>query len=264
MDASSLSASVPSMLSMIDVLRANEQLCTELKTSTEPSRELRGLQAELSELENVFQTIQEPLFVVPDLSPIELDAVSKALVKIAGLLSFLNFKVTVAGIDVGGDHWQWIRKKSNIEGLRKQLISTRCGLITLVIPQSSHAFEPRRSIIHSLSHGSWNTAPRVPGVIRSIRPCYVLIFLGLLTILGSLVPAVWRSISHNDISGGFSLAQYILGVGVFVIGCVVAIHSRTCNCWSSDSRAISPNYRSSMELEAVNNISNVQPHESPR
>lgn len=62
-------------------------------------------------------------------------------------------------------------------------------------------------------------------------PCHSLILLGFLTILGSLVPALWRSVARNDIQGGFSLAKYILGVGVFIIGCVVAIHSRTCTCW---------------------------------
>ena len=69
--------------------------------------------------------------------------------------------------------------------------------------------------------------------LRNIRTCYSLIVFGLLTVMGSLVPAMWRSVHSNDISGGFTLAQYILGVGVFVIGCVVAIHSRKCTCWSS-------------------------------
>lgn len=67
--------------------------------------------------------------------------------------------------------------------------------------------------------------------VDRIRTCHILILLGFLTFLGSLVPALWRSIAHNDIQGGFSLAQYILGVGVFIIGCIVAIHSRTCTCW---------------------------------
>ena len=66
----------------------------------------------------------------------------------------------------------------------------------------------------------------------NMRTCYTLIFFGL-TIIGSLVPALWRSIHSNDVSGGFNLAQYTLGVGVFVIGCVVAIHSKRCTCWSS-------------------------------
>ena len=67
--------------------------------------------------------------------------------------------------------------------------------------------------------------------LKLIRTCHILISLGFLTVVGSLVPALWRSVARNDIQGGFSLAQYILGVGVFVIGCMVAIHSRTCTCW---------------------------------
>lgn len=68
-------------------------------------------------------------------------------------------------------------------------------------------------------------------IARSIRACHVFIFLGFLTIVGSLVPAIWRSVARNDTSGGFSLAQYILGVGVVVIGCMVAVHSKRCTCW---------------------------------
>lgn len=67
--------------------------------------------------------------------------------------------------------------------------------------------------------------------LKLVRTCHTLIFLGVLTIIGSLGPALWRSVAYDDIQGGFSLAQYILGVGVFVIGCIVAIHSRTCTCW---------------------------------
>ena len=66
---------------------------------------------------------------------------------------------------------------------------------------------------------------------RKIRPCYVLLALGVLTIVGSLTPALWRSMDRDDLSGGFTLAQYILGVGVFVVGPIVAIHSKTCTCW---------------------------------
>ena len=74
-------------------------------------------------------------------------------------------------------------------------------------------------------------AVRFQRITRSIRMCHIFIFLGFLTIVGSLVPAIWRSVARDDISGGFSLAQYILGVGVFVIGCMVAVHSKSCTCW---------------------------------
>ena len=68
---------------------------------------------------------------------------------------------------------------------------------------------------------------------RRIRPCHSLIALGALTIISSLSFALWRTISSHDMSGGFSLAQYILGVGVFVVGSVTVIHSRNCRCWNT-------------------------------
>ena len=69
------------------------------------------------------------------------------------------------------------------------------------------------------------------------RPCHTIILLGLLTIAGSLVPALWPSSARNDIAGGFSMAQYILAVGVFVVGGMLVIHSRTCSCWSGSPEA---------------------------
>ena len=89
------------------------------------------------------------------------------------------------------------------------------------------------SFLRQSSHirDSFRSNPKT--VWGSIRTCYILIFLGFLTVIGSLIPALWRSINRNDISGGFSIAQYVLGVGVLVIGCTVAIHSSTCTCWSS-------------------------------
>ena len=87
-------------------------------------------------------------------------------------------------------------------------------------PYSENYTTFRRSLISRSRH-----------LLKPIRTCHILVFLGLLTILGSLIPALWRSVARNDIQGGFSLAQYILGVGVFVIGFTVAIHSRTCTCW---------------------------------
>lgn len=63
------------------------------------------------------------------------------------------------------------------------------------------------------------------------RLCYLLILLGALTVAVSLAPAIWRFIADRDLSGGFALAQYILGVGVFAVGSVAAIHSRSCTCW---------------------------------
>lgn len=76
---------------------------------------------------------------------------------------------------------------------------------------------------------------RTPEKRPSIPPCYLLIFLGFITVIGSLVPGLWRARSRNDLSGGFSLAQYILGVGIFIVGSMVAIHSKSCECWKTHS-----------------------------
>lgn len=64
-----------------------------------------------------------------------------------------------------------------------------------------------------------------------IRLCYLLILLGALTVAGSLAPAIWRIVADRDLSGGFALAQYILGVGVFAVWSVTAIHSRNGTYW---------------------------------
>lgn len=64
-----------------------------------------------------------------------------------------------------------------------------------------------------------------------IPPCYTLVAFGILAIAGSLAPALWMSVYGHDMSGGFALGQYILGVGVLVVGSPLVIHSRTCRCW---------------------------------
>lgn len=96
------------------------------------------------------------------------------------------------------------------------------------LPFSELAVGPHIEQYSNLQHSS---TAKIRRFARSIRPCHIFIFLGVLTILGSLIPAIWRSVARDDISGGFSLAQYILGVGVFVIGCMVAVHSKSCTCW---------------------------------
>jgi len=82
--------------------------------------------------------------------------------------------------------------------------------------------------------GSDSGIERTIGVhthLPRFRLCYLLIVFGALTVAGSLAPAIWRSQADHDLSGGFALAQYILGVGVFAVGSVAAIHSRSCTCW---------------------------------
>lgn len=64
-----------------------------------------------------------------------------------------------------------------------------------------------------------------------IRPCYAILLVALSFIIGSLTPAIWWSAVVKDISSAFSIAQYILGVGMFVVGSMIALHAKRCVCW---------------------------------
>ena len=100
-------------------------------------------------------------------------------------------------------------------------------------PSDSTTLVPSLSQMESKSSTVAETQPLPKRGSIKIRPCYILIILGFLSIVGSLAPAIWRANVQDDLSGGFTLAQYILGVGIFVVGSMVAIHSRNCTCWKS-------------------------------
>lgn len=92
---------------------------------------------------------------------------------------------------------------------------------------------PSQRISTTIAHD--RSQARKPRLASFIKPCYVLICFGIITVVGSLAPALWRATIRDDISGAFSLAQYILGVGIFAVGSMVAIHSKTCECWQTHS-----------------------------
>jgi len=118
--------------------------------------------------------------------------------------------------------------ESNIE---MQPFETERGVTLSTVPSILEAQPSQSTVTASQHHANNCDQTHRKTSLLFVRPCYVLIFLGVLTFVGSLVPALWRSTMRNDISGAFSLAQYILGVGTFAVGSMVAIHSKTCKCW---------------------------------
>lgn len=86
------------------------------------------------------------------------------------------------------------------------------------------------------SHSKRSTISRI---VRRVRTCHIFILLAFFAIAGSLAPAIWRLVDRDDWSDGFSMAQYILEVGVFVVGCMAAIHSKTCTCWKKQKGIVS-------------------------
>ena len=130
-------------------------------------------------------------------------------------------------------------------GTNNHTITGTVELVTLQSNANPEALNSRTPQLPTASSDNLNAA-EYPSITTcdtrktkqraSIPPCYLLIFLGLLTVIGSLLPGLWRASLRNDLSGGFTLAQYILGVGIFVVGSMVAIHSKTCECWKTHNR----------------------------
>ena len=251
--------------------------------------------------------------------------------RLGDLHSFIEYMSKKAQENDKGDHWQWIRKKNNIDRLRAELrsirydLTVRCSNATPELfdldlsmvqytgkdaneskPQqkaklilhcakiqdrkcaklqdcivsdaigsqlyegyqqaewiSAYRQRPRVQAIQASNHSESETClkaqdsslsstrllqlscfgQRLPPSLAStpwlrrtgssIRTCYVLVALGMVSIAGSLALALWRSINNSDIQGGFSIAQYVLAVAALIIGCVLVLHSRNCTCWSS-------------------------------
>lgn len=63
------------------------------------------------------------------------------------------------------------------------------------------------------------------------RFCHIVICIGLLTFLGSLTLALWWSLARNDVSGGFTMAAYIVAVGGLPLASIQMRHNQRCNCW---------------------------------
>ena len=65
------------------------------------------------------------------------------------------------------------------------------------------------------------------------RFCHVVIGTGLLIFVGSLTLALWWSLTRNDVSGGFTMAAYIVAVGGLPLASIQMRHSQRCNCWKN-------------------------------
>lgn len=63
------------------------------------------------------------------------------------------------------------------------------------------------------------------------RFCYIVICIGLLKFGGSLALALWRSFTRNDVSGGFTMAAYVVAVDGLPWASLQMRHSQRCNCW---------------------------------
>ena len=287
-----------------------------LQSLSKITGELASLSDECSRLENTLDAIiriqtTSVLFWERKERSILIDGVADAQTRLNDLQTFIDYMSRKAEEENKGDHWQWIRKRNNIDRLRAELRSIRHDLTVCysnytskeaiqstqqqgatsslhyaktedrcASPEiwsqlyqeyqqaewmSAYCQRPRVQAIQAPNNSDSETCPTVqesssfwPGVLpcscigrslpssltislllpriySSIRTCYILVALGMVSIAGSLALALWRTIKNSDIQGGFSIAQYVLAVGALIIGCVLVIHSRTCSCWSTPS-----------------------------
>jgi hypothetical protein len=66
--------------------------------------------------------------------------------------------------------------------------------------------------------------------------CYIIGGFVSLMFFISLILAVWWSVTHNDLSGGFTLGAYILAAAALPTGLASYTHSFHCRCWSRTRR----------------------------
>lgn len=69
-----------------------------------------------------------------------------------------------------------------------------------------------------------------------IRTCYWIVVSIFLVVSFSLSISLWWSISHNDISGGFTVGAYVVAVASLPVGFVSYKHNDSCRCWARPPR----------------------------
>jgi hypothetical protein len=87
---------------------------------------------------------------------------------------------------------------------------------------------------HSSRSIQRNLAISLLTFIRSVQICIILIIGSVTLGILSLILAIWWSISHDDLSGGFTLGGYIVSVSAVLIGAIGIFHRRKCHCWSEE------------------------------
>lgn len=64
-----------------------------------------------------------------------------------------------------------------------------------------------------------------------LRTCHLLLLGGVFGIFASLALALWWTIAHGDVGGGFTLGAYVVAVVAFAVGLPTYRHNAHCTCW---------------------------------
>lgn len=75
-----------------------------------------------------------------------------------------------------------------------------------------------------------------PTRLTGWQVCHIVIVIGLFTFAGSLALGLGWSVARNDVSGGFTMAAYVVAVGGIPLAFVQIQHNQRCKCWKSRDR----------------------------
>jgi hypothetical protein len=73
----------------------------------------------------------------------------------------------------------------------------------------------------------------LPSIALKVRPCIILSIVSFIAAGTSLGISLWWTISHRDVSGGFTLGAYIIALATLPLGTFAYRHSSNCRCWPS-------------------------------
>jgi nucleoside phosphorylase len=80
-------------------------------------------------------------------------------------------------------------------------------------------------------------AKKLTGLQR-IKPCYIMVALGLLAIGGSLAVGLFYSIAQDRMGDGFTTAGWMVAVSTLMLAAPMAKHYPKCRCWESHEYAV--------------------------
>ncbi|KAI1140268.1 hypothetical protein F5Y05DRAFT_311326 [Hypoxylon sp. FL0543] len=83
-------------------------------------------------------------------------------------------------------------------------------------------------------------------VERRTYTCFYLSAAAFSLLIASFGLSLWWSINHDDVSGGFGMGSYTLGVSTVIIAVASYVHSSSCRCWArrgaGDFNGLGPGY----------------------
>jgi hypothetical protein len=132
-------------------------------------------------------------------------------------------------------HWSTDARAARAASRGRREVKEPLSQTDIVIAQHRHQTPPLDEP-SSASHVRSPSIQRftVANILQHIRPCYLLVALGLLVIGGSLAVGLYFSIAKDRMGDGFTAAGWMTAVGTLILAAPMAKHYPHCKCWETD------------------------------